>query len=208
MPQKHSVLLGIIISIVLLVIAMSVYPGGSLADKNAVSFDWKENFISNLFGAKAVNGAYNPSRIWADIGMMFLSLSFAIFFIGYSKKIRAKGAGNVIKYFGAGGMLCTFLIVTPMHDLMVTISSTLYLVSLFYITVFIFKTKLHWFKFCCVICLLLLYATLYLYGTGHWNFLAIMQKITLASSILLILGLQYFTKKEDFAHIKTKSMKR
>ena len=140
--------------------------------------------------------------------MMFLSLSFAIFFIRYSKRIPAKGAGNVVKYFGAGGMLCTFLIVTPMHDLMVAISSTLYLVSLFYITVFIFKTKLHWFKFCCVICLLLLYATLYLYGTGHWNFLAIMQKITLASSILLILGLQYFTKKEDFAHIKTKSMKR
>ena len=150
-----------------------------------------------------MNGADNPSRIWADLGMMFLSASFALFFIGYSKRIPAKKAGNVIKYFGVGGMIATFLIVTPLHDLMVSISSTLYLVSLFYITVFILKTKLHWFKFFCIVCLLCLYYTLYIYGTGHWNFLAIMQKITLLSSILLIVGLEYFTKKEDFEHLKT-----
>jgi hypothetical protein len=204
MLKKYSVLLGIIVSIFLLLIATMVYPGGSLADKNSVGFNWTKNFISNLFAAKALNGAENPSRIWADIGMMFHALSFAIFFIGYSKKIQAKGAGNVIKYFGVGGMICTFLIVTPLHDIMVTISSTMYLVNIFYITVFIFKTKLHWFKFFCIICLLLFYYTLYIYGTGNWGLLAIMQKIALISSIFLILGLEYFTKKEDFEHIKTK----
>lgn len=40
-------------------------------------------------------------------------------------------AANVVKYLGAGGMFFTFLIVTLLHDLMVTIASTLFLVSLF-----------------------------------------------------------------------------
>jgi len=68
--------------------ATMVYPGGSLSDKDSIGFDWSKNFISNLFGAKAVNGSDNPSRIWADAGMIFLSVSFAVFFMAFSKKIR------------------------------------------------------------------------------------------------------------------------
>jgi hypothetical protein len=196
--KKYSVLVGAIISVLLIVIATSVYPGGSLFDKNSIGFDWTKNFISNLFAEKAINGLHNPSRIWADLGMIFLSISFAIFFINFSKKIPSKHAANIIKFLGAGNMLFTFLIVTPLHDLMVTIASTLFLVSLFYITVYILKSKLHLFKFLCISCLLIFYYTLYLYGTRGWEWLPIMQKVTFFSSIFLILGLEYFTKKEDF----------
>ena len=203
MIKKYSVLLGITISVCLLLIAAMVYPGGSLFDKNAAGFDWSKNFISNLFEAKAVNGSDNPSRIWADAGMISLSVSFALFFVEFSKKIPAKGAARVIKYLGAGGMLFTFLIVTPLHDIMVTTASTLFLVSMFYITVFILKSRLHLFKFLCVICLLIFYYTLYLYGSGNFVFLPVMQKITFVSTMILILGLEYFTKKEDFEHIET-----
>jgi hypothetical protein len=208
MLKKYSVLLGITISILLLLMATMVYPGGSLFDKNAVGFNWSKNFISNLFAAKAVNGSDNPSRIWADAGMIFLSVSFAVFFIVFSKKIPATGAANIIKYFGVGGMLCTFLIVTPLHDIMVTIASTLFLVSIFYITVFILKSRLHLFKFLCISCLLIFYYTLYLYGSGKYILLPVMQKITFISTIILIVGLEYFTKKEDFEHIKTSRSKR
>lgn len=203
MLKKHSILLGILISISLLLIATLYYPGGSLSDKNSVGFDWSKNFISNLFAAKAVNGSDNPSVLWADSGMIFLAVSFALFFIQFSKKIPVKSAANVIKYLGAGGMLFTFLIVTPLHDSMVTVSSTLFLVSLFYITVFILKSRLHLFKFLCISCLLIFYYTLYLYGSGNYDFLPIMQKITFASTILLVLGLDYFTQKEDFEPLKT-----
>lgn len=198
MLKKHSVLLGIIIAVLLLLVATQVYPGGSLFDKASVGFDWKKNFMSNLFGAKAVNGADNPSRFWADAGMIFLALSFALFFIKFSKKIPYSNAAKVIRYTGAGGMLFTFLIVTPLHDVMVTLSSTLFLVSLFYITVFILKSKLHLFKVLCIIGLLLIYYTLYLYGSGNFTLLAIMQKVTFASMSLLVLLLDYFTTKEDF----------
>jgi len=203
MLKKHSILIGIIISISLLVIATLYYPGGSQFDKNAIGYDWKNNFISNLFGEKAVNGADNPSRFWAVGGMIFLAASFATFFVGFSKRIPAKGAANVIKYFGAIGMIFTFLIATPLHDIMITIASTMFLLSLFYITVFVFKTRLHVFKFLCTVFLLDFYGTLFLFGSGYfWEFLPIMQKILFALSIGLMLGLEYFTKKEDFQHIK------
>jgi hypothetical protein len=199
MLKKYSVLLGIIISILLLLLATLNYPGGSQFDKTSIGYDWKNNYISNLFSEKAVNGSDNPSRFWAIGGMLFLSASFAIFFIEFSNKITAKGASRAIKYFGAGGMLFTFLIVTPLHNIMITIASTMFLISIFYITIFVFRSRLHLFKFLCIVCLLVFYCTLYLYGSGNYlEFLPVMQKITLAITIILILGLEYFTKKEDF----------
>jgi len=202
MLKKHLALLCIIISGVLLVTATLRYPGGSQVDKASVGYDWKNNYISNLFGERAVNGAANSARFWAVGGMIFLSAGFALFFIYISKRIPAKGAANVIKYVGASGMIFTFLIATPLHDLMITIASTMFLISIFYITIFVFKSKLHLFKFLCVICLLIFYTTLYLYGTHTIAILPVMQKITFATTIGLILGLQYFTRKEDFEPAK------
>ena len=203
MLKKHSVLPGIIISLSLLVIATFYYPGGSQFDKSSVGYDWKNNYISNLFNEKAVNGSENTARFWAVGGMFFLSVSFAIFFIEFSKKIPSKGAAKVIKYVGASCMLFTFLIATPLHDMMVTVSSTMFLIGIFYITVFVFKSRLHVFKFLCAACLLVFYTSLYLYGSGYYRkFLPVMQKITFGITIILILGLRYFTKKEDFQPTK------
>src|SRR6188768_3918488 len=105
MLKKYSILLGIIISISLLLIATAYYPGGSQADKASIGYDWKNNYISNLFSEKAINGSDNASRYWAIGGMFFLSASYAIFFIDFSKKIPAKGAAKIIKYVGAICML-------------------------------------------------------------------------------------------------------
>ena len=90
MIKKHSVLAGVTISLVFLLIAISLYPGGSMFDKNAIGFSWTKNFISNLFAAKALNGAENPSRIWAYLGMILLPFTYAIFFVNMSKKYLIK----------------------------------------------------------------------------------------------------------------------
>lgn len=201
--KQYSVLICIVISVILLVIASLVYPGGSLLDKNSTGFHWSKNFISNLFAVKAINGSENTSRIWAITGMAFHSIGYGVFFINMSKKIPSRHAAIVLKYIGATNIIFNFLIVTSLHDLMVTISSTLSLLGLFYITVFILMTKLHLLKFCCIICLLTFYYTLYLYGSGNWSLLAIMQKISFICSMLLVLGIEYFTKQEDFKQIKT-----
>lgn len=161
--------------------------------------------MSNLFGTKALNGTDNPSRIWAYAGMVVLPITYAIFFINMAKKIPDKNAANILKYGGVANVFFTFLIVTPLHDIMLIISTTLFWTCLIVITVFILKTRLYLFKFFCIITLLVFYYSVYLWGTNDWSLLPITQKVNFISSTLLILGLEYFTKKEDLAHIKPKA---
>lgn len=196
--RKYSVLLCVLITIIFLLIATFLYPGGSILDKNSVGFTWSKNFFSNLFLPKALNGTDNPSRIWAFIGMVFHSIGYGIFFMHTARKIPHNHTELVLKSVGITNMVFTFLIATPLHDLMVTISSTLTMLGLFYITVFILRTKLHWLKFFCIASMLLFYLTLFLYGAGDWGLLAVMQKVTFICFMLLVLAIEYFTKSEDF----------
>lgn len=207
MFKKYAVLIGIVISSILMMIAISVYPGGSMYNEYSTGFDWQRNFISNLFATRALNGAENASKIWAYVGMILFPLSYAMFFINMAKKLPDKNAAYIIKYVGITNILFTFLTVTPWHDLMLIISTSLFWTCLFIITVFILKTRLHLFKVLCVVSLLIFYYSVYLWGISDWNLLPITQKINLVTSTLLILGLEYFTKQEDFAHIKLRGHK-
>lgn len=204
MLKKHAVLAGILACILLLIIASLVYPGGSQFDINSKGFHWTKNYISNLFDAKAVNGADNPAWIWANAAMVFLSVSIAWFFINFSKKIPNKNAAATIKYLGAGCMLFILLTVSELHGLMVIVASTLFLANLFYITVFILKSKLHVLKFLCIACLLIFYYTLFLYGLPGREWLPVMQKVTFISSLSLVLVLEYFTSSKDFEQPNSK----
>ena len=189
-------------SVIFIVIATFAYPGGSLLDKNSIGFDWSKNFISNLFATKAINGSENSGRIWAIIGMAFHSVGYGIYFINMSKKIPSRQWANILKFIGTINIIFIFLIATPLHDLG-TISIILTLFGLFTITVFILKSKLHLLKFCCIICLLTFYCFFSLFGFGYLGLAVIMQKVYNISSMLLVLGLEYFTKYEDFKQIKS-----
>jgi hypothetical protein len=202
MVKKYSVLISLVISVILIVIAALVYPGGSLLDKNSIGFGWSKNFLSNLFATKAINGSENPGKIWAVIGMVFHSVGYGIFFINMSKKISSRQWANFLKFIGITNIILIFLIATPLHDLGV-ISIILTLIGLFIITVFILKSKLHLLKFCCIICLLTYYCFFFLFGLGYMDLSVIMQKVYIISSMLLVLGLEYFTKYEDFIQIKS-----
>ncbi len=201
MIKKYSVLICLVTSVILIVIATLGYPGGSTIDKNSIGFDWSKNFLSNLFATKAINGSENPGRIWAIIGMAFNSVGYGIFFINMSKKISSRQWAGILKFIGAANIIFIFLIATPLHDLG-TISIILTLVGLFAITVFILKSKLHLLKFCCIICLLTYYCFFSLFGFGYLGLSVIMQKVYIISSMLLVLGLEYFTKFEDLNKIK------
>lgn len=201
MVKRFAVLICLSISVTLMFVAVSLYPGGSLFDHHSSGFDWTKNFFSNLFQKTAFNGMENPSRIWAIIGMAFHSVGYGIFFIHMSKKIPNAHAAWVLKIVGYADIIFNFLIATSLHDIMIAISSTISMLGLFYITVFSFKTKLNVVKAACVICMLTFYYTMFLYGYGDWVLLAIMQKVALAFSVLLILGLEYFTRKEHYATI-------
>lgn len=204
--KKYSVLICMVISVILIIVATQFYPGGSLFDKNSIGFDWSKNFLSNLFKTKAINGSENPGWIWALIGLAFHSVGYGIFFINMSKKIPSKQSANILKFIGAINILFIFLIATPLHDLG-TISIIFTLLGLFTITVFILKTKLHFLKFCCIICLLTYYCFFYLFGFGYLGLAITMQKVYNLSSMLLVLGLEYFTNYENFKHIKSGGQK-
>ena len=201
MLRKHIILLGIIISIILLVVAMAYYPGGSQFDKNSIGFDWTKNYLSNLFTPQAVNGQDNPNRLWAIGGMFFLCTSFALFFYRCSKKMPERNAVLVVKYVGIGAVLFGFLAVTPLHDLAVAVGGTGELLSIFYITVFTFKSKQHFMKMLSVLCLLFIYCCTFIYYTRiYLEFLPVMQKVTLFTTIVWVLCLEYFTTAADFQY--------
>ena len=206
MIKKYSVLICIVISVILMVISTLVYPGGSLLDKNSIGFDWSKNFLSNLFATKAINGSENPGWIWALIGMAFHSVGYGIFFINMSKKMSSRQGANILKFIGATNIIFIFLIATPLHDLGV-ISIILTLIGLFTITVFILMSKLHLLKFCCIICLLTFYCFFFLFGFGYMGLAVIMQKVYTISSMLVVLGLEYFTKYQDFIKIESGGQK-
>jgi hypothetical protein len=203
MVKNYSVLICVTISIILIFIAALLYPGGSLLNKDSVGFDWSKNFISNLFAIKAINGLENPGRIWAIIGMAFHSVAYGIFFIHMSKKMPSRHAATVLKFVGATNIVFNFLIATALHDLVVLISIVLTLIGLFTITGYILKTKLHLLKCCCIICLLTYYCFFSLFGLGYLALAAIMQKVYSLSSMLLVVGLEYFTRLEDFNPINS-----
>jgi hypothetical protein len=208
MIKKYSVLTGILISLALIMIAISVYPGGTRFDEYSIGFNWTKNFMSNLFGTNALNGAENPSKIWACAGMIILPFTYAVFFINMAKKIPEKNAANILKYGGVANIIFTFLTVTSLHDIMLIISTTLFWSCIVVITVFIMKTRLYLFEFFCIISLLVFYYSIYLWGISDWSLLPIMQKVNFVNSTLLILGLEYFTTQEDFAHIKPRAHKK
>lgn len=189
-----------VLSLIFIVIAASVYPGGSILDKNSVGFDWSKNFISNLFATKAINGQGNPGRIWAVVAMAFQSVGYGVFFINMAKKIPSRPWAKALKFIGVANFLLIFLIATPLHDVG-TLSIILTLLGLFAVTIFVLKSKLHWLKLACIICLLTFYVFFFFYGFGYLNCAVIMQKVYNASAILLVLGLEYFTRYDDFAPV-------
>ena len=196
--KKYAVLLSLAIASILILIATLQYAGGTIQDKNTIGFDWSRNFFSNLFQENSLNGLPNLGRIWAIFGMIFYSLGNGVFFIKMSAKISDKQATLVLKIVGYSEILFNFLIATPLHDSMVAITSTLTLLGLFYITIFSFKTSLHLLKIACVASMLVFYYTLFLYGTGNWGLLPIMQKLTIIGNMLLVISIEHFVHKGDF----------
>jgi len=204
MIRKNFVLTGIILAILFLFVATLFYPGGSQSNPNSVGYHWGDNYLSNLFGVKAVNGADNLSRPWASAGMLFLSAAFGWFFIKFSANMPSKRSAAVVKYCGAGAMISAFLAITPLHDPIIPVASTLGLIACFYITMFLFKSKLHFLKLLSVICLLLFYTCVYLYFTRtDLNILPVMQKLSLLADIVWVLSLEYFAGKAALEYVKS-----
>jgi hypothetical protein len=193
-----------IFSLLLLFVATLYYPGGSQADRHSIGFSWMNNYLCNLFDDKAMNGKKNAAMAWAICGMLMLCASFAIFFYRFSKKMPSTGAAKIVRYVGAGSMAGAFLAVTPLHNLVIIIAGTGTVLAIFYITVFVVKSKLHGMKILSALCLLSFFASGYLYFTRNYlEWLPIVQKINFLITMIWALCLEYFTTAADFNHSVT-----
>jgi hypothetical protein len=201
-----SILLGI--ALLFLFSATLFYPGGSQHSATSVGYSWQHNYLSNLFSEFAMNGAPNTARVWATIGMLFFCSSFALFFWEFSSKIADKNASKIIKYSGAFGMLIAFGAATPFHDIAITIAGIFSLISIFYVSVFVFKSRLVLLKLISASVLIVSYmCNIVYYLRMYVETLPVLQKIALAFIIWWMLLLKYQSSSKDFLPIdKTKGV--
>ena len=203
MLNKNIVFIGIALSILCLIVASLYYPGGSPKDPNSIGFQWTENYISDLLDYTAVNGADNPARPFAVVGVLLMGLSTGFAFVRFARKLRLKKLSVVIQY---GGLFMIFLCILgafpSQHDLSVTLGIIINLLVSFYVMVTLLKSRLTVLKVLSVVFLASFYVASYMFGTKTGlEYMPLMQKITHLVQIVWILGLEYFTTKEDFEHL-------
>lgn len=207
MVQKHLVAICLGLAMLFLLIASLLYPGGSQASLHSVGYDMANNYLCNLFGARGMNGADNPGRVWAFIGMFFLCLGYGAFFYRASAKIQHRSSAMIIRYAGITSMFFAFFVITPYHDLMVIITVVFGMLATFYLSVYVFMMRSWFFSILTAVSLGTLYFDVFLYYSSLWlEILPVLQKINYLLTFIWILGIEYFTTREDFP-VKPKTKK-
>jgi hypothetical protein len=177
-------LLGIVVAACLFFVAAANYPGGTTDSANSVGYQWAHNFLSALFAAKALNGAANPARAIAIPAMLALCISLGGLFKSISNKSTSRISRKTIEIGGIGSAVYAFLVVTPMHDLMVDIGLAFALVALFATLhlLYVRRRSLLFFVGSVCILLLLLSAVMY-YGNVFFGLLPVLQKVSLVACV-------------------------
>jgi len=114
--------IGVSLAVVFLVLAATRYPGG---------YVWNRHFISTLFAPITPNGEANPARPLAVVGVALFCAGMAVLFHLLSNQTNSASHKRVIQIGGIGSMVYGAITVTPMHNLMVTISLLFFLAAVF-----------------------------------------------------------------------------
>lgn len=195
--------MGIALSMLFLLGASWLYPGGSQTDIHSVQFQWTENYISDLLEYKAVNGADNPARPFAVIGVIIMGLTTGLAFVRFAKKVNVRQYSIVIQTCGLLMIFFTALGTIPaFHTLAVQVGIVLNLLVFFYVTIVHLKSNRLLFKIGSILFLLSFYIAAYMFGsrTGV-EYIPLVQKITHIFQIIWLLCLEYGTKREDFVSL-------
>jgi len=190
--KRHLPLIGIVISMSLFLVATSRYPGGTTDSAASVGYDWAHNFISSLFAPRALNGAVNSARIVAIPAMLVLCFSIGALFKSIADNSASRIHRKTIEIGGIGSMVYAFLVVTPMHDLMVTIALAFALTALFATLhlLYVLRRSLLFLVGSICVLLLLVCAAMY-YGHLFHGLLAVMQKASMAACVGWLAAVHY-----------------
>ncbi|MCH8492677.1 MAG: hypothetical protein LAT53_05525 [Idiomarina sp.] len=127
--MKHVPLLGALLSVVLFAFASTLYPGGTRLDPTTVGYSWGENTISALFQPFAVNGEVNPARWYAIVAVFIFCCSIGMVFQQIAQITQTEPHQNWIRGAGISTVVFAFLVVTPLHHVMVSIALLCFLVA-------------------------------------------------------------------------------
>jgi hypothetical protein len=191
-------LLGIVISVCLFFVATTCYPGGTTDSATSAGYDWEHNFICALFAAKALNGAANPARLVAIPAMLVLCVSIGALFKSISNKSTSRILRKTIEIGGIGATVYAFLVVTPMHNLMVNIALPFALIAqlaTLHLLYVMRRSRLFFVGSICIV-LLLLSAAMY-YGNVFFGLLPVVQKVSLVLCIGWLVAVHYTTFDQE-----------
>ena len=192
MKKSHLPLIAILVSVVLFALSGSYYPGGTSDSPDSVGYDWSRNFISTLFAPIALNGAANPARRFAIPAMLVFCASLGVLFRNISRKVKSRFHRKTIEIGGIGTAIYAFLVVTPMHDLLVSIALLFFLVAVLATLHLLYVEGYMRLFYSGITCLtLLLSSAVMYYGHVLFGVLPVAQKLTFVVSVGWLLALHY-----------------
>jgi len=156
MSVKLLSILGIVASASCLGVATRLYPAG---------YDWSRDYISTL-----LRGPLGPARILADTGVLLFCVSIALIFERLSRAAEFSGSAKIIRIGGIGSQVYAGLTITPMHDLMVTISFVFMLVSMLAIAQGLYVNRETGLLLVGCVCVAILVASAGVYYSGQFMF--------------------------------------
>jgi len=190
--RAHFPLIGIFTSILVLLLAATYYPGGTAESPETVGYNWAHNFISTLFAPTALNGAANPARRIAIPGWFIFCLSIAVMFRNISRKGKSRFQKKAIEIGGIGAAIYAFLVVTPMHNLLVTLALLFFVTAVLAVLHLLYVERRLRLLGAGIVCFafLIASATMY-YGNAFWSLLPAAQKLTFTLYLAWLLVIQY-----------------
>lgn len=188
----HFPAVGIAAALGLFGVAASRYPGGTTDSATTLGYSWAHNFLSALFGDRALNGAPNSARGLAVLAMLALCVSLGTVFQRLSTRFRSPLHRKTIQIAGIGAMVYSFLVVTPMHNVMVDVGLLFASAAMVATTHALYLerrwTLLAWGSGCMAITALT--AAMY-YGHLFYGYLPITQKLAFVACIGWLLCTYY-----------------
>ena len=194
MKKNYLPIVGVLVALVLFALATTRYPGG---------YDWANNTISALFQPHAPNGAQNPARTIAVLAVFMFCVSMAFVFQWISSSAKSRFHKKTIEISGIGSMVYAFLLVTPMHNVLVGVGLIFFLTAILTTLHMVYLGGSSGMFYAGVVCLALplTNAAIY-YGHVFYGFLPVGQKLAMAMWVgwlfaVLLAGSQGGTQRID-----------
>ena len=167
--NKYLSLAGVLLSVLLFILAAERYPGG---------YDWINLSISTLFQPGTPGGTENLARPLAVLAVLSFCVSMGFVFKRVSQRATTRLHKKTIEIAGIGSMVYAFLVVTPMHDVLVGVALIFFVIAMLFTLHMVYLERRFWMLFSGIVSLVipLINAVMY-YGNVLYGFMPVVQKI-------------------------------